>query len=164
MGASCGPVLFVILTNPPLSDGKRTLNRVALAAELLGFDEFVVANLFALPSQSSVAIRKLGMSGEGWAAAREPLEAGLAVAGGVLLAYGTTPPAGPARLHFRDQVAWLRERVDVLSRPVWVVGDGPRHPSRWQRWTHRAHPDLSFADALRVSFALIQSKSADGAG
>ena len=164
MGVAGGSTLVAVLTNPPLTDGKRTLNRVALAAELLGFGEFVVANLFALPSQSTAAIGKLGASGKGWVAAREPLEAGLAVAGGVLLAYGATPPSGPARLHFRDQVAWLRERVDVLSRPVWVVGDGPRHPSRWQRWTHRVHPDLSFPDALRLSLAPVQPNSVGGAG
>lgn len=164
MGASSEKTLVAVLTNPPVSDGKRTLNRVALAAELLGYGEVSVANLFALPSQATRAIDELGATELGWVAARDRLVTSLSVADGVLLAYGATPPSGPARLHFRDQVAWLQNRVDELSVPTWIVGDGPRHPSRWQRWTHRVHPDLAFRDALRQSLAPVRPDSVGGAG
>lgn len=163
MGPSSSRTLLAILANPPLTDGRRTLNRVALAAEILGYDEVAIANLFALPSQSTGAISELGATEEGWAAAREPLETCLAVAEGVLFAYGATLPSGNARLHFRDQVTWLRNRVAEVSLPTWHVGDGPRHPSRWQRWTHREHPDLAFTDALRLSLAPVPPDSVGAA-
>lgn len=154
---------MAVLANPPLAGGRRTLNRVALAAELLGYREVATANLFALPSQSTGAISELGATEAGWVAARDPLESHLAVAEGVLLAYGATLPSGIARLHFRDQVTWLRNRVAELSLPAWHVGDGPRHPSRWQRWTHREHPELAFTDALRLSLTPVLSDSAGAA-
>jgi len=143
--------LVAVLSNPPVTDGQRTLRRVQLAAELLGFEDAVVANLFALPSHSTGAIATLGATEEGWLAARPSLEASLAASTGVLLAYGATSPTGPARHNFRAQVEWLTGHLAARDLPTWRVGDGPRHPSRWQRWTSRAHPDLSFPDALRVS-------------
>ena len=147
--------LVAVLTNPPLTDGKRTMSRVALAAELLGYSEIAIANMFALPSLSTGAIDDLGATVDGWIAARGSLEANLAVAHGVLLAYGATSPSGTARVHFRDQVGWLYDRVEELSLPTWFVGDGPRHPSRWQRWTHRVHPDVPFEEALRRSLVRL---------
>lgn len=143
--------LVAVLSNPPLTDGQRTLRRVQLAAEMLGFEDATIANLFAVPSHSTGAIATLGATEEGWAAARAPLEAALDRSTGVLLAYGATSPTGPARHNFRAQVQWLHLYLGARALPTWRVGDGPRHPSRWQRWTSRAHPDLSFPDALRVS-------------
>lgn len=149
--------LVAVLTNPPLTDGKRTLRRVALAAELLGFGDVAVANLFSVPSHATGAIAELGITEDGWIAARAPLEACLGVGNGVLLAYGATSPTGEAGVQFRQQVAWLRSRIAALALPTWHVGDGPRHPSRWQRWTYRAHPDVAFPEALRDSFVPVRA-------
>lgn len=154
--------LVAVLTNPPLTDGKRTLRRVALAAELLGFDDVAVANLFSVPSHATGAIAELGISEDGWLKARPPLEASLGVADGVLLAYGATSPTGEARLQFRNQVAWLHDRIAARTLPTWHVGDGPRHPSRWQRWTYRAHPEVPFPEALRNSFVPVHVDCVDG--
>ena len=143
--------LLAVLSNPPLTDGIRTLRRVHLAANLLGFEEAAVANLFAFPSHSTGAIATLGATPEGWTAARPQLQASLDQSGSVLLAYGSTPPTGPARHNFYAQVEWLHHHLSALGTPTWQVGDGPRHPSRWQRWTCRAHPGLTFSEALRVS-------------
>lgn len=156
MAAATAATLVAVLANPPLTDGKRTLGRVALAAELLGFAEVKVVNLFSLPSQATGAIGELGTTAAGWLAARPSLETALAEADGVLLAYGATSPSGPARAHFREQVEWLRTHLDQLALPGWQVGDGPRHPSRWQRWTHREHPDIPFAEAVRCSLVPIR--------
>jgi len=147
--------LVAVLTNPPLTDGKRTLRRVALAAELLGFDNFAVANLFSVPSHATGAIAELGTTEDGWLAARASLDACLELGNGVLLAYGATLPTGEAGFQFRQQVAWLRSRLAALALPTWHVGDGPRHPSRWQRWTYRQHPAVPFPEALRNSLVPV---------
>lgn len=156
MAMMCRGTLVAVLTNPPLTDGTRTLRRVAMATELLGFDDVTVANLFSMPSHATGAIAELGISEDGWVTARATLEACLGVGNGVLLAYGATSPAGAARRQFRQQVAWLHSRITALSLPTWQVGDGPRHPSRWQRWTYRAHPDVSFPEALRNSLVPVR--------
>lgn len=153
--------LVAVLSNPPLTDGKRTLRRVAMAAELLGFEDVAVANLFSMPSRATGAIAELGTSEDGWLAARALLEARLGVGNGVLLAYGATSPTGKAGLQFRLQVYWLRSRIAALALPTWHVGDGPRHPSRWQRWTYRAHPDVAFPDALRQSLVSVPADYVD---
>lgn len=147
-------VLAAILANPPLTEGTRTLRRVELAADLLGFARVEVANLFAESSQTTNEIALLGANETGWLSARPPMMECITGAGGVLLAYGAGEPTGTARGHFRRQVEWLRDRVAASGLPVWQVGDGPRHPSRWQRWTHRAHPGVPFAEALRASLLL----------
>jgi hypothetical protein len=149
--------LVAVLANPPLTDGKRTLRRVALAAELLGFDDVAVVNLFSVPSYATGAIAELGTTEDGWLTARAPIDTCLGVANGVLLAYGVTSPTGDAGLQFRQQVAWLRSRVVEMELPTWHVGDGPRHPSRWQRWTYRAHPDVPFPEALRNSLVPVRA-------
>lgn len=152
--------LLAVLTNPPLTDGRRTLNRVTLAANLLGFDRVVVGNLFALPSHATGAITELGVTPHGWATSKSHLADDLASSEGVLLAFGVTAPSGPARDHFRSQVRWLIERTVSLGLPTWQVGDGPRRPSRWQRWTSRTHPDLGFPEALRTSLVQVETAGA----
>lgn len=156
MGNAQPRTLAAILINPPLTDGRRTLNRVNLAANLLGFDRVVVGNLFALPSHASGAITELGVSSHGWVTAKADLTDHLASSDGVLLAFGVNAPSGPARDHFRGQVRWLMERTISLGLPTWQVGDGPRHPSRWQRWTSRKHPDLGFPEALNASLVQVE--------
>lgn len=149
--------LVAVLSNPPLTDGRRTLKRVELAASLLGFDDVVVGNLFALPSHATGAITELGGGPEGWQTARAHLADRLPACDGALVAFGVSAPSGPARDHFRGQVRWLFEQTASSGLPTWQVGDGPRHPSRWQRWTARAHPDLGFPEALRASLVRVEA-------
>lgn len=148
MGRDARETLLAVLANPPTSGGARTLSRVEQAALVLGYGDFEVANLFSVPSKATGEIERLGVNGAAWLAARADIELRLSTADAVLLAYGIRPPMGPAGAHFHAQVDWLNNRLTEVQLPAWWVGDGPRHPSRWQRWTHRAHPDLSFPDAL----------------
>ncbi|GAB3260422.1 hypothetical protein GCM10027425_23590 [Alteromonas gracilis] len=152
-------VLVALLANPPLTAGTRTLRRVELAAELLGFSRVTVANLFNLPSHATGDIDELGAGPEGWMSARMRLAAQIRSADGLLLAYGASEPAGSARIHFRRQVVWVAERIEARGVEAWQVGDRPRHPSRWQRWTHRAHPGLPFQDALAQSLVRVSVPS-----
>jgi hypothetical protein len=155
MDTTAHGTLVAVLANPPLTDGKRTVRRVALAAEILGFGGVEITNLFAFASHATGAIGELGVSEEGWSVARPALEASLSAANGILLGYGATSPTGLARVHFRHQVEWLQGRISSRGTRAWHVGDGPRHPSRWQRWTSRAHPDVPFPTALGRSLTPV---------
>lgn len=147
-------ILVAILASPPTTDGTRTLRRLELARVCLGFDEVTVVNLFPLPTYRTGDISRLGMDDSVWHSARPSVEAAMKTASALLLGYGITEPAGLARRHHRDQVAWLREQQDARHLDAYQVGGSPRHPSRWQRWTSRAHPTLAFGDALRLGLAI----------
>lgn len=145
-------LLLVIGSNPPSeTSGVRTMNRLQQAREILGFDDVRLANLFSLASYRSGGVSELGVDPEGWLSARPLLEKELDDATAVLLGYGTQPPVGPARFHFREQLAWLGAELLALGVPTRWVGGAPRHPSRWQRYTHRTYPDLPYLDALSLS-------------
>lgn len=142
--------LLVVASNPPAqTSGQRTLARVQQAATILGFEEAVLANLFALPTYRSGGIADLGRTPGGWLDARSALVSGLDDCDGVLLAYGTQEPSGEARAHHRDQVRWLDEQIEDRGLQTWWVGGAPRHPSRWQRHTWRAFGGTPFPEALR---------------
>src|SRR5690606_28206014 len=147
--------LLCVLANPPAGSGERTLARLEQARALLGFAAVQIGNLFALPSADVTAITALGAAPDGWLEARKQLAAAVASCDGVLLAYGLSEPTGPARGHHRDQVRWLTERLVEAGSPAFQLGDGPRHPSRWQRWTARHHADLPFTAGLGVSLTEV---------
>lgn len=143
-------LLLVIGSNPPSqTSGARTLARVEMAREVLGFERVRLANLFALPSYRSGGLSELGATPDGWLAARAEMEQALSEASAVLLAYGVGEPTGQARAYFREQVTWLNERIEQHGLPTWWVGGAPRHPSRWQRYTWRAFEGTPFPEALR---------------
>lgn len=152
--------LTAVLSNPPVTDGARTLRRVELARELLGFPRVDIVNLFPLPSYRTGAISQLGIDQSAWLPARQALLDGLSRSSGVLLAFGTTEPSGPARQHFQSQVQWLRRHIQDTRLPTWQVGPAPRHPSRWQRLTYRTHPGVPFTEALRDSLILLDDVAA----
>lgn len=145
-------LLLVVGSNPPSqTSGRRTLGRVEQARVILGFEDARLVNLFGGSSYRSGGVSELGVEPTEWLAARTDLEIGLASASAVLLAYGMNPPTGRARSHFRDQVEWLDSRTAALSLPSWWVGGGPRHPSRWQRYTWREFPGMPYLDALGLA-------------
>lgn len=141
--------LLVIGSNPPSQTiGRRTLARVEQARVILGFSEVRLANFFSLPSYRSGGVSELGTTSKGLLDAGERAAEELDGSTGILLAYGTQPPAGLAREHFRGQVAWVKHRIGGLQLPCWWVGGAPRHPSRRQRFTWREFPEQPYADAL----------------
>lgn len=124
-----------------------------MAREILGYDDVVIANLVNIATHSTGELATVGREAEVWERARPLLLKAVYQADVVMLGYGCTEPSGPARLHLRAQAAWLQDLVNQRGLPVVMVGGEPRHPSRWQRWTSRQHPDLPFPDALRVELA-----------
>lgn len=139
---------------PPQTSGQRTLARVQQGATILGFEEAVLANLFALPTYRSGGIADLGRTPGGWLDARTALVSGLDDCDGVLLAYGTQEPNGEARAS--PGSGSLAGRTDRGARPaVLVVGGSARHPSRWQRYTWRELPGIEFREALERSLCHV---------
>lgn len=150
-----GGELLCILANPPIGSGERTLARLERARPLLGFKTMRIGNLFATASTDVTAISVLGVVPDGWLEAREQLAPAIASCDGALLAYGVAEPTGPARARQRGQLRWLTEQLMERGCPVYQLGDGPRHPSRWQRWTAQHHASLPFTAALQESFRAV---------
>jgi hypothetical protein len=119
-----------------------------MAAALIGCSDYQVANIFAEPTSDVLAITAAGATSEHWMAAREALEPLIEKADNVLFAWGKTEPKGPAREFHRAQIEWLISQTSQVDAAIWMVGAEPRHPSRWQRYTSREHPELPFPEAL----------------
>lgn len=153
--------LLAILSNPPTTPGERTLARVQLACDSLGYDDFAVANLFPLSSRSTRDISELGQLRGPWLAARPALQDRLEAAAGVLLAYGLERPRGQAGQWHREQVTWLDAALTARALPRFWVGGAPRHPSRWQRCTSRRHPAVPFREAVALELRLTVSGSSE---
>jgi hypothetical protein len=147
-------VLVAIGSNPPLTtSGERTRGRLEQARALLGFEEVKLVNLFAMGTYRNGGVAKVGHAPEGWRQARLEIMEGLRDAEAVLLAYGVGAPSGSARQHHRQQVDWLNAVLDDRELPVYWMGGAPRHPSRWQRYTYRHHPDLSYLEGLKLALS-----------
>lgn len=142
------PLLAVLASPPSGTSGQRTLARVSMAAALIGCSDYQVANVFAEPTADVLAITAAGTTSKHWMTAREALEPLIEKADNVLFAWGKTEPAGPAREFHRAQIEWLICQTSQAAAAVWMVGAEPRHPSRWQRYTSREHPQLPFPEAL----------------
>lgn len=154
--------LLVVGSNPATTDGRRTLGRVEQARQVLGFDEVNIANIFSLPTYRSGNVSEVGISPDGWQEARGPLEEDLDRCDAVLLAYGVAEPSGVARRWHRQQIEWLEAEIAARLLPVWWVGEAPRHPSRWQRYTFRCFPNLDYQQALRHALQLRTEQAAEG--
>jgi hypothetical protein len=143
--------LLVVCATPPATSGERTRNRCELLGRLLGAESVKIENLFAFETESVVALSEVGRDSAGWLLSRERLSVFLEGASAIVVAYGVSEPSGVARFQHREQVVWLAEEFRSRSLEPLQIGDGPRHPSRWQRWTSRAHPRDCFEEALAKS-------------
>ena len=146
-------LLVAVCSTPPLTKGLRTLNRLAMAQDILGYKELAVTNIFGLATRSTGDIAHLGIEPDPWLDSRPDLERHVLRADGIVLAYGTSAPTGPARQHWKAQTEWLLNLLDERQVPVWSVNGETRHPSRWQRHTFRQSPDLPFREALALALS-----------
>ena len=144
-----------VLASPPLTSGARTLGRVKTLARTLDLTSWSVTNLFSLATRSVRDISVLGIDSSAWLAARSDLESEVRRSTDLVLAFGVTRPSGRARSHFLDQLEWLATQIEEVQPTCWSISDSPRHPSRWQRYTHRAYPDLAFEDALDLALTNV---------
>lgn len=146
--------LLIIGSNPPTTGGQRTLARAEQARKVLDFACYEIANLFSLPTYRTTGVSTSGISPIGWLDARPSLVQALDRASAVVLAYGVSKPSGEAAKHHEAQVKWLDGEITERALPVWWVGGAPRHPSRWHRYTHRAHPEAAFLTALPAALTM----------
>lgn len=153
--------LVVVGSNPPTTSGQRTLRRVEVVREVLGFQTVEMANLFPFPTYRTSGLSDVGQTKEGWLEARHQMRAAIERASGVLLAYGLGQPTGAARHHHRMQVAWLDQLLVSEQVAVWWVGGQPRHPSRWHRHTHRVDPSRTWREVLPEVLTLRTSFPSD---
>ncbi len=145
-------MLLAILATPPLrTSGHRTQRRVDMAAKLLGFDTTKIVNLLDVPTNDVTEISHVGSDQSAWVASREALSDGIVRADAALLAWGASEPTGPARAHFREQVAWVEGIIRQRGIDGWTVGGTARHPSRWQRLTATQSALTPFEEALRAA-------------
>jgi len=156
-------VLLAILANPSTRPNTRTEQRVGLAASILGYGRFEVANLFQPASSSSRDIQHLGAESQGWLSARGAIEQALPRADTVLLACGILRLSGDPRAHLAEQRDWLREQLAAESHhEVWQVGDA-RHPSRWHQYLSDAHGRTNggtFAERLHEALKRVRTGDA----
>ncbi|MBE4695396.1 DUF1643 domain-containing protein [Brevibacterium casei] len=150
-------MLAVIGSNPATTSGLRTVNRAKKACSLLGFDTFAISNILDVPTYRTGGISEVAVTGDRWIKSRAGLADTLSTASGVLLAYGVEKPSGLAREHHLNQIDWLNREIKERGLPIWTVGGQPRHPSRWQRFTYRAHPGVDFDTALALSLSRIDA-------
>jgi hypothetical protein len=108
----------------------------------------VITNLIATPTSNVAEIATLDLRSEAWQEARDEILPAVLHADAVLLAYGIRVPSGPNREPWQRQVEWLLSEAIPLSTPCWMVGEGPTHPSRWQRVTTRVAAGVPMQDVL----------------
>lgn len=132
--------LGALLLNPPLTSGTRTLSHLGIAAELLGCDALDIANLFAVATRDVTAINDVGLSSDGWEAARPRLRQVIAESDHLLAGWGVSSLAGRAAIHRQSQVDYVRACArDVGKDCIWTLNGEPRHPSRWHQYVSDRH-------------------------
>ena len=158
-----GKVLLAILATSPETSGERTLKRLELARQILGFDSVRVVNVLDVPTFRTNGMSIAGKEEMPWVESRAAISAGLAECDGVVLGYGVSEPTGTARLHYRTQIDWLWAELRASESLIWSVEMPPRHPSRWHRLTYKLAPDTLFPDALRSVLLRVGSSGASDA-
>lgn len=125
-----------MLLNPPLRDGIGVTERnVEWAANVLGYCEFRMVNLIDVPTKDLPALNARGRELAPWLASRPVLEEALGSAEALVAGWGVGGLTGKTRANQRDQIGWLcRSAIELGHRSAWVVGNGPRHPSRWRQY------------------------------
>ena len=103
--------LVAILLNPSQEGGTLSKSRVELARKHLGFSSAIIANLCATPTKNSKELSLNAGSSDPWLEGRSTISDLVSRADGVLLAYGTSPLSGKARVHHRAQLDWLHSFI-----------------------------------------------------
>lgn len=140
MSRSHDAQLCVVLLSPPVTSGARTLNAVRRAADVIGHQNLVVVNLFAVRTRSSGNIAELGADEEPWLEARPQLTSSILTTTDLLFAWGLLHHLGAARPAAQQQVGWLLDLAASIGHlSAWSVGHDVRHPSRWHQYTADRH-------------------------
>lgn len=134
-------ILGAILINPPLGNGGATLRHLEALREVLECDLVQIANLLSVPTASTDDIREAGVRPGSWHRARPKVRNLIHSADHIVLGWGLGGISGIARQHFIAQVRWVERELARRGEgvPVWTIGNGPRHPSRWHQYVSDRH-------------------------
>jgi hypothetical protein len=122
-----------------------------------------VANLFSLPVHDLESVSVNGQDRLHWLVARDRLQEVISTCEQILVGWGVSEPTGQARIHFREQRAWVIQRlIEHGHDHVWLVGDGPRHPSRWHQFVSRKNRVVVGATVNDRIATALEWRRADG--
>lgn len=134
MTNSEGRSLVAVLLNPPTGNGSRTLAHLGVAADCLACEAIKIVNLFPVASKDLRSLSDIARDSARWIDQRSLISAAILEGDEVLLGWGVSSLSGVARAHLQEQIKWLTSELIRSDVPAWVVGDGPRHPSRWHQY------------------------------
>lgn len=132
-------LLIAVLLNPPVGDGKRTNAHLRIASESLNCDAVEIVNLYPGATKDLAELGRTALHSSAWIKHRQVIAAALARGDEVLLGWGVSLPTGVARGHMIAQTQWVVDELRSSGVTAWVVGDGPRHPSRWHQYVSDRH-------------------------
>lgn len=132
-------LLIAVLLNPPTGDGKRTNKHLQIASENLRCDAIEIVNLYPGTTKNLAELGRTASHPHVWIEHRTVIATALSQGDEVLLGWGVSLPAGHARKHMAEQIQWVIEELHSNGIEPWVLGDGPRHPSRWHQYVSDRH-------------------------
>lgn len=148
--------LVAVLLNPPEGNGERTNARLRVARDALRCDVVEVVNLYPRASKGLTELGQRAHRSQDWLQHREMIAMALQRGDEVLLGWGVSLPSGRARALMIAQVRWVTDLLCSIGIVPWVVGDGPRHPSRWHQYLSDRHGRTSGGSfEARVREALV---------
>lgn len=132
--------LVAVLLNPPEGQGTPTRRHLGIVAVELGCTRVEITNLFPTPTRNAAALSGVAYQQKNWIEHRPQIRAALTLPDSeILLGWGVSTLRGPAGLHLQSQVLWTLAEIKLLGRTAWIIGDGPRHPSRWHQYVSDRH-------------------------
>jgi hypothetical protein len=132
--------LVAVLLNPAEGEGAPTHRHLATVAVELGCTRVAITNLFPTPTRNAAALCGVAHQEKDWVEHRPQISSALTTPESeILLGWGVSTLTGPAGRHLRAQVLWTLAEIKSVGRTAWVIGDGPRHPSRWHQYVSDRH-------------------------
>lgn len=151
--------MTAVLLNPPAGDGSRTHANVRLAADCLACDVVRIVNLFPIATKDAAELSLVAHDARGWIQQRATIAAAIKDGDEVLFGWGVSSLGGVARPCMQDQIDWVISELRAVGGRAWVVGDGPRHPSRWHQYLSDRHGRTaggSMAERIQGSLVAYQ--------
>lgn len=148
-----------MLLNPPKGVGERTITHLQVVRECLNCDVVQIVNLYPHATKDLAGLGRVAGDTKDWIEQRHVISTALRQADEVLLGWGVSLPTGPARARMIAQISWAIDQLQSLGVVPWVVGDGPRHPSRWHQYVSDRHGRTSGGSlAERIRDSVVQLK------
>lgn len=156
-------LLVAVLLNPPEGEGKRTVTHLQVVRDCLNCDVVQIVNLYPHATKDLAGLGRVAGDAKDWIEQRHVISMALRQADEVLLGWGVSLPTGAARAQMIAQVGWAIDELQTLGVVPWVVGDGPRHPSRWHQYVSDRHGRTSggpLAERIRDSVVQLELSAA----